>query len=853
MNMKSSLSSILSLVAGIKKEMFSDQDIYTLVTPSAYDTAWLAMVPDPTNSKQPMFKSCLDWILNNQNEAGFWGESHADGRPTIDTLPATLACLAALKTWNVGEGNIGKGLQFFRSKAEIILKLDYHHLPRWFVIVFPAMVELAQATGLDLALSQGSETILADVLCKRQQLLDTEDVEDDSHHYYPPLISYLESLPSAYRVDQQIILKNLSEDGSLFQSPSATASAYVATGNLKCLNYLKSLVQSCPTGVPAEYPVDEDFTKLLMVDHIQRLGLSEHFNEEIEHILKQVYENFRYHGSQPTETYLLAKKLYKDALAFRLLRMQGYDLKPRGFCWFLQDIGMLDYMEKNCERLTSVLYTVYRATDLAFTGEYELEEARSFSEKLLEKATSTIRIRDDNLVIFPDLEKVIKHELTLPWITRLDHLEHRMWIEENKISPLWLGKASFYRLPCFNNKKLMQLASENYKFRQSIYAKELEEVKRWSIESGLSDMGFGREKTTYCYFAASSSSCLPHDSIIRLIVAKAAILITVADDFYDMEGSLSELEALTEAVQRWDGKNLRGHSKTIFDTLDDIVTKTAATYHLQQEQTKFLKEFRDIWRETFLSWMTERAWSDTGYLPSMEEYLDTGMVSIAAHTLVLPASRFLSQKLPVEGFKPDQYRNITKLLMASTRLVNDTQSYQKEQVDGKMNMVTLHQNQNPLADIDDSVAYVKRILDEKTKEFLQIVLEDSSSDMPRSVRLLHLSCMKVFQMFFNSTNLYDSKEELIDNIKKAIYIPPDYTQTPDLLAKPQPMPMPMPIPIPSSAPLEKKNVVKIAARFDPNIKIKYRGGRVMFMGQQLPIKNPISFCGCGAVCVPARF
>ena len=112
MNMKSSLSSILSLVAEVKKGMCSNQDIYTLITPSAYDTAWLAMIPDPTNSKQPMFNSCLDWILNNQNEAGFWGESHAEGRPTIDTLPATLACLVALRTWNVGEGNIGKGSDY---------------------------------------------------------------------------------------------------------------------------------------------------------------------------------------------------------------------------------------------------------------------------------------------------------------------------------------------------------------------------------------------------------------------------------------------------------------------------------------------------------------------------------------------------------------------------------------------------------------------------------------------------------------------------------------------------------------------------------------------------------------------
>ena len=65
-------------------------------------------------------------------------------------------------------------------------------------------------------------------------------------------------------------------------------------------------------------------------------------------------------------------------------------------------------------------------------------------------------------------------------------------------------------------------------------------------------MGFGRENTTYCYFAsaAASSSQLLYDSEVRLVVAKGAILITVADDFFDMQGSMDELETLTEAVRR---------------------------------------------------------------------------------------------------------------------------------------------------------------------------------------------------------------------------------------------------------------------------------------------------------------
>lgn len=74
---------------------------------------------------------------------------------------------------------------------------------------------------------------------------------------------------------------------------------------------------------------------------------------------------------------------------------------------------------------------------------------------------------------------------------------------------------------------------------------------RWSKDLGLTHMGFGREKTTYCYFAAAAAcTSLPYDSDVRKMVAKSAIIVTVADDFFDMKGSLSDLNCLTEAVQR---------------------------------------------------------------------------------------------------------------------------------------------------------------------------------------------------------------------------------------------------------------------------------------------------------------
>lgn len=38
------------------------------------------------------------------------------------------------------------------------------------------------------------------------------------------------------------------EDVSLFQSPTATAQAFMSTRDKKCLEYLISIVQKCPNG-----------------------------------------------------------------------------------------------------------------------------------------------------------------------------------------------------------------------------------------------------------------------------------------------------------------------------------------------------------------------------------------------------------------------------------------------------------------------------------------------------------------------------------------------------------------------------------------------------------------------------
>lgn len=98
------MEDIQVLLKKIKEELFSTVGLSTYVSASAYDTAWMAMIPHAEDPSRPMFPQCLEWMLHNQKEIGFWGDEL-----TIESIPSTLACMVALKTWDVGLHNIHRG------------------------------------------------------------------------------------------------------------------------------------------------------------------------------------------------------------------------------------------------------------------------------------------------------------------------------------------------------------------------------------------------------------------------------------------------------------------------------------------------------------------------------------------------------------------------------------------------------------------------------------------------------------------------------------------------------------------------------------------------------------------------
>lgn len=75
-----------------------------------------------------------------------------------------------------------------------------------------------------------------------------------------------------------------------------------------------------------ELLVGDSLKGLELVDELQRLGLSYHFQMEINQILENINENFHNEGE---DLEWKNKSLYATALHFRILRQHGYHI-PQG-------------------------------------------------------------------------------------------------------------------------------------------------------------------------------------------------------------------------------------------------------------------------------------------------------------------------------------------------------------------------------------------------------------------------------------------------------------------------------------------------------------------------------------------
>nr|UNZ11787.1 ent-copalyl diphosphate synthase [Scutellaria barbata] len=457
------------------------------ISSSPYDTAWVALVPDVGGSGLPQFPSSLEWISKNQLSDGSWGDTCTFS--IYDRIINTLACVVALKHWNIHPDKTHQGILFIKSNIYKLEGENEEHMPIGFEVAFPSLIEIAKKLGIDIS---GDSRGLQEIYARKE--LKLKRIPKDIMHQVPTtLLHSLEGMPE---LTWHKLLKLQCEDGSFLFSPSSTAFALHQTQDHNCLKYLTKYVHKFNGGVPNVYPVDL-FEHLWAVDRIQRLGISRHFQPEIDECIAYVYRHWTDKGICWARNSVV-QDLDDTAMGFRLLRLHGYDVSADVFKHFENGGEFFCFKGQSTQAVTG-MYNLYRASHLMFPRESILEDAAMFSSKFLQEKRASNELLD-KWIITKDLPGEVGYALDVPWYASLPRVETRFYLEQyGGEDDVWIGKTLY----------------------------------RWYGSCNLGEFGLSEKSLLVAYYVAAACIFEPEKSNERLAWAKTVILIETITSYFD--------------------------------------------------------------------------------------------------------------------------------------------------------------------------------------------------------------------------------------------------------------------------------------------------------------------------------
>ncbi|KAG6395264.1 hypothetical protein SASPL_145905 [Salvia splendens] len=185
-----------------------------------------------------------------------------------------------------------------------------------------------------------------------------------------------------------------------------------------------------------------------LIDTLERLGISYHFEDEIEDKLQHFFNlNTNYHEDESYD-------LYTVALHFRLFRQHGHPISNEIFGKWRDVNG--DFKESIKSDAKGML-SLYEAFYVRTHGETILDEALAFTTAALKSIVPNLE---------SPLKKQVEHALVQPLHLGVPRLEARSYIE-------------VYEEEEHKNEALIKFAKLDYNLLQILHREELQQVSRW--------------------------------------------------------------------------------------------------------------------------------------------------------------------------------------------------------------------------------------------------------------------------------------------------------------------------------------------------------------------------------------
>ncbi|KAH0986230.1 hypothetical protein GBA52_013407 [Prunus armeniaca] len=212
---------------------------------------------------------------------------------------------------------------------------------------------------------------------------------------------------------------------------------------------------------------------------------------------------------------------------------------------------------------------------------------------------------------------------------------------------------------CLNigNEDFLKLAVEDFNICQSIHHKELNHIaSRWVVENRLDKLKFYRQKQAYCYFSAAANLFAP-----ELSDAHISFCLNLRWDVNVSVDCCSE------------------HVEIIFSALKNTINEIGVKAFAQQGRS-VTSDIIETWLDLLKSGLKEAEWLRNKSVPTMEEYMTNGYITIGIGPIVLPALYFVGHELSEEVVGSSELHELYGLMSTCGRLLNDIQGFKVDNI-----------------------------------------------------------------------------------------------------------------------------------------------------------------------------
>ncbi|CAI0474039.1 unnamed protein product, partial [Linum tenue] len=567
---------------------------------------------------------------------------------------------------------------------------------------------------------------------------------------------------------QEVLREHQRKNGSLFNSPSATAAALLHLHDGSCFVLLICIIQLWWFAVPAIFPLDL-FSRLDMVDNVVKLGIQQYFRREITLILDHVYKCWIQRDEE----------LFSDigclAKGFRLLRLNGYHVSSGNIRLDRKE----DYFKSVLTQYKSndTILELYKASLITtlLPSEPILDGIKDWTSSYLRQTSLSHNDSDQDQRGY-SLNQV-EYALRFAYAS-LERIENRLSIETADVdNHVKLLKTS-YSLSNAGNKDWLEFAVDDFNKCQSLQRKELEVLERWVKDYRIEELKFARQKVAYGFFAAAAILFSPEHAEARSSWAKNTVLVTLVDDLFDVGGSEEELLNLIDLVKAWHGHESIGFCsekveiifKAVYDATNEYVAKASLV------QGRCVKHhFMDMWLVLLDCMWQEYVRGRDQIIPTMEEYIATGYVSVALGPVILVPMYFLGCNLSEKAMRSKEYDDLFMHVSVIARLLNDLATIGREIAQGKENSLALGMMQGSgKVTEEEARREIQRMIEKHRKELLRMVVlkeGDEGSVVPRAVKEVFWQTSKIVHMFYMSKDGFSSPHEMVAAIDSVIHKP----------------------------------------------------------------------------------